>query len=230
MREIDRRDHERNRPRTNEFDLAAAAGPQRDLEPGRVLVRHQIGRVAAQVEVRDRIVDVRHLAPRGGRAEDRIDAGGVESSFILHSVSDDPEDPWRRGRIGGERNVFRRHRDGFGELEAEDCGVLLRIGPESVQEDLALQIAVGRRRLRRELGQSVVEKALSVLAPGGGTKLRAIDPVGELLAGGGLDDLQHAVFRAADGDSRGHITAVQRRNEVVDRVMLLLRRELLRIE
>jgi hypothetical protein len=111
---------------------------RRDLESGRVLVRHKIGRVAAQVEVRDRIVDVGDLAPGGGRSTHGIDPGGVESPFVLHSVSDDPDDPRRGGRISHERNVLRRHRNGLGELKAEDRGVLLGIGPESVQEDLAL--------------------------------------------------------------------------------------------
>jgi len=201
-----------------------------DLKARRILVRHEVCRVAAQVQVRHRIVDIGHLAPRCRRAADRVDPGGVEGPFVLHAVRDHADDPRRGGRIGDERDVLGRHRNGFGELEAEDCRILVGIRAQRVQEDLALQVAVGGRRLGRELCQAVVEEALAVFAPGRGAELRAVDPVGELPAARCLDDLEHTVLRAADGDSGGHVASVERRHEVVDRVMLLLRRELLRVE
>jgi hypothetical protein len=137
----------------------------------------------------------------------------------------------RNRRRQDEREIVRRGRDGRRDVVPDDRDVAVGIAAEDVQIRDGVLLFLRLRLPGRELREAyVVERVVG--APGRrADEVGATDRVGEDPSGARLDDVDRRVLGTAFGDPVGDVLPVERREEVVDReVLVRARRELVGID
>jgi hypothetical protein len=184
--------------------LGEGIGDDGVLDAGRPPPRapRRVGELAARGHVQGAVGQllVGRAAPKGGVRHDR-------------------QQPAAARRDDQERPVEAGHRHPRVQAPGQDHDVVGGVGAEAVQQRAAVQTALPGRGVLGRVGVMVVDEGRerpALFEPAHEGEQRPGEGVVEQPAGGRLDQVQGAPFRAALGDAAGHVTPVGRGHVPVD--------------